>query len=310
MGFISKQYVKNFVCRYDKEVGVPYYSHLDFEGLKQDAFTFTNSDGIEIHYFYYYYDNYKQDKIILFCHGLGAGHAAYIAEIELLARRGYKVLTLDYTGCGESGGKVLGSLNAPTRDVNELLNLLKIEKPIILIGHSLGGYTALNIINLRNDIMKAIILSGFLSIDRTIPVFVKNKFIVSRILKYEQKAIKEYSNINNIDYLNKTTDDLFFIHSDNDGMIPYDISMKVVEQIDNPHIKTLLVHNRKHNPNYSDSAVEYMNEVFGNYYALINKKEIKTDQDKIDYFKDVSIAKMTEQDEELFNKIYDFIESK
>ena len=50
-----------------------------------------------------------------------------------------------------------------------------------------------------------------------------------------------------------------------------------------------------------------MNEVFGNYYYLVKQKKIKTDQDKIDYFKDVPIAKLVEQDQELFDQIVDFI---
>ena len=84
MGIVSYFYKKSLVCRYDKEVGIPYYSYNDFKGFKQDAFTFTNSRGIEIHYFYYYYDNYKDDKLILFCHGLCPGHTAYLAEISQL----------------------------------------------------------------------------------------------------------------------------------------------------------------------------------------------------------------------------------
>ena len=51
-----------------------------------------------------------------------------------------------------------------------------------------------------------------------------------------------------------------------------------------------------------------MNDVFGKYYALINEKKITTDEDKIAYFKDVSLAKLTEQDEQLFDEMVDFIE--
>ena len=308
MGLVSHLYIKHFVCRYDKEVGVPYYQASDFKGLKEEVFVFINSQGVELKYFYYYYDNYNEDKIILFLHGLACGHAAYFAEIEALARRGYKVLTLDYTGCGDSKGNCLGSLNTPTRDVNELLDYLKLDKPLVLVGHSLGGYTSLNIINLRKEIKKAVVISGFLSIPSIGKALIKNKFFVSRILKYESKAYPEYWNIDNIDYLNKTEDDIFFIQSDNDTMVPYSIALNVVEQIDNPHIKKLMIPNRKHNPNYTDDAVNYMNETFGNYYYLIKQKKIKTNEDKINYFKDVSLSKLVEQDEALFDQIKEFIE--
>ena len=90
-------------------------------------------------------------------------------------------------------------------------------------------------------------------------------------------------------------------------MVPYRIALEVVEQIDNPHIKKLKMSGRKHNPNYTDAAVQYMNEVFGNYYSLIKQKKIKTDAEKIEYFKDVSLAKLVEQDEDLFDQIAEFI---
>ena len=307
MGLVSYLYKKQFVCRYDKEVGFPYYSYSDFKGLNQEEYTFINSKGIEIHYFYFYYDNFKDDKIVLFLHGLAPGHAAYFAEIDALARRGFKVLALDYSGCGDSRGKILGSINQPTRDVNELLDLLKIEKPIIVVGHSLGGYTSLNIINLRKEIKKAAILSGFLSTESIIGPIIKNKFFSSRILKYEKKVYPEYYDLKNIDYLKTTDDDLFFIQSEDDSMIPYSVSLKVVEEIDNKHIRTLKVQNRKHNPNYSDAAINYMNEVFGGYYSLLKQKKLKTDVEKINYFKDVSLSKLVEQDEEMFDQIAAFI---
>lgn len=307
MGLISYLYKKEFVCRYNKEVGVPYYNASDFKGLNEEVFCFTNSKGVELKYFYYYYDNYQDDKIVLFLHGLAPGHAAYFAEIDALARRGYKVLTLDYTGCGDSKGKVLGSLNTPTKDVNELLDYLKIDKPIVLVGHSLGGYTSLNTISLREEIKKAVIISGFLTIKSIGEALIKNNFFVKRILAYENKLYPEYKELNNIDYLNKTTDDIFFIQSEDDGMVPYRIALEAVEQIDNPHIKKLKMSGRKHNPNYTDAAVQYMNEVFGTYYSLIKQKKIKTDAEKIEYFKDVSLAKLVEQDEELFDQITQFI---
>ena len=307
MGYISYVYKKQFVCRYDQEVGVPYHSYSDFEGLIQEGNVFINSSGVEIRYFYYYYDNYRTDKIILFLHGLGPGHASYLAEINELADRGYKILTLDYTGCGESKGKIMKSLNEPTRDVVDLLNYLRLDTPVVLVGHSLGGFTALNILNLRNDITKAVILSGFLTIESELGAQIKSGFIRKHILKYESKVEPDYFKIDNINFLRNTNDDIFFIQSDDDQMVPYSIALKVVEEINNPHIKTLRVSNKKHNPNYTLKAVQYMNDIFGKYYYLINKKEIRTDEERIAYFKDVSLDQLVEQDQEIISAICDFI---
>ena len=310
MGLVSKRYIKDFVCRYNKEVGVPYYSASSFEGLNEESFTFINSKGIEIHYFFYYYDNYKEDKVLLFCPGIGSGHCGYLAEINCLAKRGYKVITLDYTGCGDSKGECLASLNMPTLDVMDLLEHLKLGKPLVIVGHSLGGFTALNLSNIRNDIVATVAISPFLSIESIIMSGTHSKFVTSRVLKYEKKTVPQYYNIDNISYLKNTKDRLFIIQSDDDGIIPYQISLNVVEEMNNPLIKTLRVTKRKHNPNYTEEAVSYMNDVFGKYQKLIRDKVIKTDQDKIDYFKNVSLEKLTIQDEKMFDEIAKFIENK
>lgn len=308
MGFIVNHYIKFFVHRYDKEVGIPYYSYKDFKDFNCEDYSFTNSYGINIKYFFYYYANYKKDKIILFCHGMGPGHTAYMAEIEALARRGYKVLTLDFAGCGESGGKYLGSLNKPTRDVIDLLNHLNLKEQIILMGHSMGGYTALNTLCLRKDITKVVAISPIIQIEPLLQLNTKSKFITKHLLRYERKVDREIFDINIPKYLENTTDDVFVIQSSDDQMVPYGLSLKVIEGIKNPHIKTKRYERRKHNPNYTDNAISYMDSVFGKYYALLNEKKIKTDEDRINYFKDVSLAKLVEQDEQLFDEIVDFIE--
>ena len=307
MGPIAKVYIEKFVCRYDKEVGVPYYSAEDFKGFNREAYSFNNSRGIEIHYFYYYYANYRTDRIILFCPGLGPGHASYMAEIETLARRGYKVLTIDYTGCGESKGEYIGSLNFPTRDVMELLNLLKLKHEIIIMGHSLGGFTALKVASLRKEITKVVVMSPIIETKPMILRASKSKFITYWIMRYERKVSKEYDKIDVPNYLGTTTDNVLFIQSIDDPMVPYETSLKIAEDANNPHIKTIKMNGRKHNPNYTEEAVQYMNQVFGAFNRRVMDKKIASDEERINYFKDVSIARLTEQDQKLFDQIFDFI---
>ena len=307
MGLITNQYKKNLVRRYNKEVGIPYYSFSDFKDLKQEAKTFTNSKGIEIHYFFYYYDNYKQDKILLFLPGMGPGHCSYMAEIEVLAKRGYKVLTVDYRGCGYSKGEYLGSMNSPTRDVMDMLDYLKLDKEIILVGHSLGGLTAFKTIYLRKEITKAVVMAPILAIEPMVMRAAKSKFITKGVLRYERKVEKEIDAIDVPSFIKNTTDSILFIQSIDDQMVPYETSLKIAEDAHNPHIQIIKMEGRKHNPNYTEAAVNYMNEVFGAFNRRVMDKKIANDEERIAYFKDVSLARLTEQDQDLFDKIVAFI---
>ena len=50
-----------------------------------------------------------------------------------------------------------------------------------------------------------------------------------------------------------------------------------------------------------------MNEWLGNYFSLINNGELKTIEEKKNYFIDKPISKMTSQDKEIWELILNFI---
>ena len=110
-----------------------------------------------------------------------------------------------------------------------------------------------------------------------------------------------------IKYLETAEDNILFIQSIDDEMVPYETSLKIAEEINNPHIKTIKMEGRKHNPNYTEEAVQYMNQVFGAFNRRVMDKKIASDEERINYFKDVSIARLTEQAQKLFDQIFAFI---
>ena len=302
MGLVSKIYQKRMLHRYDKDGFTPYLSSEDFPGLNKETHSFINSLGVEISYFYYYYKDYNPNLVILFLHGLGPGHTAYLREIETLAKMGYKVLTLDYMGCDSSKGDKMPSLNEPTRDVDELLNLLNLKTQIVVIGHSLGGYTTYNIMNIRDELHKAVVMSGFLRPDIVLNYLMKVKVFSKAIARYEKKVDPKYYPIDNYRYIKDTKDKLLIIHSKDDPVVNYHAALDPIIEVKNPNIEIVAVNGRGHNPNYSDSAAKIVTEVFSKYYNL------KKDEDKKALMEKQDVLAMTEQDPEIFNKIKSFIE--
>lgn len=307
MGIIVNTYKKNFLQRYDKDEAIPYYSASDFAGLVCEEGSFDNSAGVKICYFTYRYGGYDESKLILFCPGMGPGHTAYLSEIETLCRAGYRVLTLDYTGCGASGGERMTSVNAPVRDAMELLDLLQPQAEIIPVGHSLGGYTALTVAHLSPAVTRAVIISGFIGIADEMMGFLKLRLLADRVGRFERKLDPRYGAVDNRAYLKTTTDRILWIHSTDDPMVNYKYNAGRVLKIANPNVRVVTVTGKKHNPQYTAEALETMNAWMGEYYRLIREKQLDTPEARKAYFTDKPIGRMTAQDPAVFDEILRFI---
>ena len=129
-------------------------------------------------------------------------------------------------------------------------------------------------------------------------------------MRYERKMGKKYDKIDLVQYLKNTDDNILFIQSVDDPMVPYETSLKLAEEANNLHVHIIKMDNRKHNPNYTEEAVKYMNEVFGAFNRRVMDHKIKDDQERINYFKDVSIERLTAQDQKLYDTIVTFINAK
>ena len=81
-----------------------YFSASDFNGLISEPFSFKALAGHMLQGYLYHYENPIENRLVIFDHGFGGGHRAYMKEIELLCRHGYLVLAYDHTGCMESEG--------------------------------------------------------------------------------------------------------------------------------------------------------------------------------------------------------------
>ncbi len=89
--------------------------------------------------------NPKGGQTLLFIHGLGSYLKFWRYQLDHFAKQGYRVIALDLPGYGKSDkpASFPYTMEAMADTVRELLQQLKIEKPV-LIGHSMGGQTALS----------------------------------------------------------------------------------------------------------------------------------------------------------------------
>ena len=141
------------------------YSVEDFEGLVINISRF-ESDGISLAGYKYSKQHVDIKGVVIVAHGLGGGgHNSYMPFIDYFASNGYYVFAYDARGNDNSDGSINGlpegikSLNSA---INHVKNLDEYQGlPITLFGHSWGGYSVGNVLNMHPEIKSAVIIAGF-----------------------------------------------------------------------------------------------------------------------------------------------------
>jgi len=199
------------------------------------------------------------------------------------------------------------SVNRPTRDVIELLDYLRPAEELSVVGHSLGGYTALNVIRSVDKIKRGVIISGFLYSRQMLGHFIKNRLIHYLVERVERKNDPAIARADNGKYLKHTTDRLLFIASEDDPMVPFSIGAGLAQTLGNDKLEFLVEQNKKHNPTYTAEALAFMQASFGEFAQKVNDGTLKTLEGKQAFFADRPAAKMTAQDPHVMDAVVKFI---
>lgn len=115
----------------------------------------------------YYKDNKNIKGVVVVAHGLGGGgHNQYMPLIDYFTTNGYYCYTYDACGNDLSEGYSVKGLPEGIIDLDFAIDHLKeIEEyqnlPIYLVGHSYGGYAAMNVLNFHPEVSGIVVLAGF-----------------------------------------------------------------------------------------------------------------------------------------------------
>ncbi len=322
MGFISRQieniYKKALLCRRDDDGTLFYFSHTDFSGLQRTPYSFKTKKGHTLNgYFYHYsdYSSYSKDRLIVFDHGMGTGHRAYMKEIEILARHGFLVYSYDHTGCTESEGEHIMGLTGSLADLDCCITSLKEDKgyngsAISVVGHSWGGYSTLNILALHPDIRSIVAMSGFISLDEMHRQLIPVAPLRRQLYRLEQQINPDYVDRSAIQALSSTDAPALIIHSLDDATVSakrhfYKLRAALA---DKPNVTFITLTDRDHNPNYTAAAVRYKDEFFKALKARAKKEKQRDPAAHKVFLSSYDWHKITEQDADLWSKIFEHLD--
>lgn len=311
---INKIYDASFNSRCDNPGYKYYFTYKDFDNVKETPIEFKTKDDLTLRGGLYYnlesIDQY--DHVVVFLHGIGGGYLAYMTEIIELVKRGFLVLSYDYAATMSSDGDKIGGFSRPLIDIQYCYKYIKESdllknKKISLVGHSWGGYTAMNSISMFNDLTHVVAISAPLSYDmimkQTSPL--AYPFAHKAFLKYEEKIFGDVVYLSGLNIIDKPTK-MLYIYSTDDDIVYYKYHYEPLIKKDyNPLHEFIKYDNRLHFPTYSDSGITELYKLkrrFSNYL-----KEKKTTEEIQELLKDVDYRKVVDQDQDLWNKIAIFL---
>ena len=292
-----------------------YFSPEDFPGLQAEPHSFKASAGHTLQGYFYQYENPVSDRLIVFDHGFGGGHRAYMTEIAKLCGHGYRVFAYDHTGCMASGGETPNGLAQSLCDLNDCMNMLKAEgyfenTDVSVMGHSWGSFSTLNITALHPEISRIVAMCGFVCVEDMIGTFFTGilKGYRKAIMALERSANPKFVEYNAVKTLSESKTKALLIYSENDMMCRrnhYDTLKAGLDGKEN--VKFLFVTNKGHNPNYTEEAVKYLDEFGKARVKLVRTKNV-TAEDKKQFVASYDWKKMTEQDESVWNVIFEHLD--
>lgn len=96
---------------------------------------------------------------VLMLHGIGGGHLAFAPQVETFASAGYRAVAWDMPGYGHSAPIEPYTFKGLAQSCVQLIESLKVDQ-VVLLGHSMGGMVAQEVVARRPDLVSRLILCG------------------------------------------------------------------------------------------------------------------------------------------------------
>ena len=312
MNLLEKAYRKNLFIRNDNPNGIFYFTPADFDGLQAHPYTFPSSMGHELKGYFYHYENPIPNRLVVFDHGMGNGHRAYMREIERLARGGFLVFSYDHTGCMESGGESTNGFAQSLKDLDDCFKALKAESALAgrsfsVMGHSWGRFSTMNIDSLHPEITHVVSMSGFVSVKRMLEQTFAGilKGAVKTMYGLEKQANPDFADFDAVQSLKNTSAKVLLIASSDDKIVKkefhFDVLQKELREKEN--ISFLLTEGKGHNPSYTCDAVQYKDAFFADFQKAVKKKQLETAQQQKEFMARYDWYRMSQQDEAVWQVI-------
>lgn len=286
----------------------------------------------ELHSFYsgsnklqgYLYGAENTDGLVVISHGLGGGADSYLAETMYFVDNGYSVFAYDNTGCYNSEGDNCVGLPQSAIDLDAALTYIENNErfdglPILLYGHSWGGYAVTAGLKYDHNVTAAVSVAGFNDPMDMVKEWCKGMMgnftyvEYPYIYLYERIILGDCIEATAVDGINSTDTPVLIIQGDNDETVNYSGAATIAcrDEITNPNAQFKICGDDRHNGHnnlfISDGAYEYSSEKRNEYDKLSEEygDEIPEDVER-EFFSGIDKDKYNELDEDFMSDVISF----
>lgn len=304
----------------------------DFDGLECKEYSFPSDQG-QMLAGYLYTNGENQHGIVIIAHGFGGGHNSYMDVADYFARNGYCVFAYDATAMDQSEGEGLGGVPQGVIDLDHAISFVESndeipDLPIVLFGHSWGGYCVSAVLTYHPEVKAVIECSGFNSSPDMFEsggksqagslIYTMTPFIrIHELFKYGKYAANTA-----MDAFDASLDtNIMIVHSADDDVIgiEYGLDRYYEKYKDDPRFTFVRFEDRGHNEIFNDPDNTYKDEFNAEFDQWLETLDYDYRADEnIERFTEDKAAYITENidherwshrlDEDLFARFLEFYE--
>lgn len=272
----------------------------------------------------YLYSQQGAAGLIVVAHGLGGGADSYLPQIVYFLDQGWSVFAYDATGCYDSEGKGSRGFPQAVVDLNAALTFIKtipdLDKlPLLLFGHSWGGYAVSTVLHFEHDIAGVVAISAP-SAPLEIVMEQGRRLLGSVIYTqrpfiwlYQKLLFGEFASLEATQAISDSNVPILVIHGSEDDVVSFSGSALIAksDQITNPQVEFLVLdepgrngHNNLFRSKNALAYIEPLNEIYrGLFHQYGGDIPVGVRQD---FYNQVDRNLAQELDQDLMGAINDF----
>ena len=302
--------------RYNGDPAYHYDTVSDFPDLRCQPFDIPGDRNVMLKGAFYYADQLEPEKLIVFDHGIGAGHEAYLNEIAYLVRSGYTVYSYDHTGCASTGGTGILGFAQGINDLDHVLTALQRDHrfhtvPRKLIGHSWGGYACMNVSALHPEVTHVVSLAGFLSARSLVEQYIPKAFLrySEEVMERERQHNPDYADMDARESLLKSQTRLLHLQSRDDRKVKFDLSCQPLAEAlaERPSTEFIVVDRKNHDPQRTEAAAAAGAAMLRELELKRKKHQLDSPDQQAAFRSAWDWNRITEQDPDVWDRILTFL---